>query len=77
MNIFIFLEGGINQPTTLEMWHVNPIICFRRDQIQDYSLLNFNEGKQRYIAFFKQVFQLNGFIIEFCTSSSNRKFNYH
>ena len=44
MNIFIFLEGGINQPTTLEMWHVNPIICFRRDQIQDYSLLNFNEG---------------------------------
>ena len=53
MNIFIFLEGGINQTTTLEMWHVNPIICFRRDQIQDYSLLNFNEGKQRYIAFFQ------------------------
>ena len=75
MNIFIFLEGGINQPTTLEMWHVNPIIRFRRDQIQDYSLLNFNEGKQRCIAFFKQVFQLNGFIIEFCTSSSNRKYN--
>ena len=53
MNIFIFLEGGINQPTTLEMWHVNPIICFRRDQIQDYSLLNFNEGKQRCIALFQ------------------------